>query len=495
MEQVATTIKSDRWAYLWLLIGALLLMLSTGRFDVALAAWLAPVFLIRFFRSRRVGRGYVFTLIGLFVAYGITWRSIISFFMFESLPVYLVMAFFIALMGSLPLLADRLLTPRLKGFAATLVFRLVVTAIFFLYNLVSPMGSFGTVGYEQYSNQALTQLVSVTGLWGLTFLVSWFGPVVNRAWECSFSWSGVRRGLLIFAGILSAVLVFGDLRLSFAHIEPGTVQIHGFSLTDEFYNRTDNDLAIKETNDSYIQGTLREASRGAQIVVWPEMAVGGTTEQANAVLARAKEIARQEEIYLVLGMGITFPDENRPTDNRLIIIAPSGEIVVNQLKYGATIISNNTPGDGILHTVDTPYGTLVGIICYDADFPIIVQQAGRKDADILFVPSGDPNVAVAQLHTQQAIFRAIENGVSLVRPDTTKGLSVATDPYGRVLAMTDTHTASERVMVAQVPTQRVFTVYSVIGDLFGWLSVAGFVGILVWAIVRGRKRASAGTSA
>ena len=137
----------------------------------------------------------------------------------------------------------------------------------------------------------------------------------------------------------------------------------------------------------------------------------------------------------------------------------------------------------------------MGIICYDADFPIIVQQAGRKDADILFVPSGDPNVAVAQLHTQQAIFRAIENGVSLVRPDTTKGLSVATDPYGRVLAMTDTHTASERVMVAQVPTQRVFTVYSVIGDLFGWLSVAGFVGILVWAIVRGRKRASAGTSA
>jgi apolipoprotein N-acyltransferase len=176
------------------------------------------------------------------------------------------------------------------------------------------------------------------------------------------------------------------------------------------------------------------------------------------------------------------------------MITPSGEMVVNQLKYGATIISNNTPGDGILQTVDTPYGTLVGIICYDADFPIIVKQAGRKNADILFVPSGDPNVAVAQLHTQQAIFRAIENGVSLVRPDTTKGLSVATDPYGRVLAITDTHTTSERLMVVQVPTKGVFTVYSVIGDLFGWLSVAGFVGILVWAIVRGRKRASAGTS-
>ena len=262
------TIKSDRWVYLWLVIEALLLMLSTGRFGVALAAWLAPVFLIRFFRSQRVGMGYVFTLFFLFLAYGVAWRSILSFLIFESLPVYLVMAFFMALMGSLPFLADRCLAPRLKGFIGTLVFPLAVTAMFFLYNLVSPMGSFGTVGYEQYSNQALTQLVSITGLWGLTFLVSWFGPVVNWAWERSFNWPVVNRGLMVFTAILSVVLVFGGFRLSFAHIEPGTVQAHSFSLTDEIYNRYERDQSTKEINDSYIQGTIREASRGAQIVLW-----------------------------------------------------------------------------------------------------------------------------------------------------------------------------------------------------------------------------------
>jgi len=98
-KRLEITIKSDRWVYLWLVIGALLLMLSTGRFGVALAAWLAPVFLIRFFRSQRVGMGYVFTLFFLFLAYGVAWRSILSFLIFESLPVYLVMAFFMALMG------------------------------------------------------------------------------------------------------------------------------------------------------------------------------------------------------------------------------------------------------------------------------------------------------------------------------------------------------------------------------------------------------------
>ncbi len=42
-------------------------------------------------------------------------------------------------------------------------------------------------------------------------------------------------------------------------------------------------------------------------------------------------------------------------------------------------------------------------------------------------------------------------------------------------------------MVAQVPIQGVFTLYSVIGDLFGWLAVAGFVAIVSWVVMQSRK--------
>jgi apolipoprotein N-acyltransferase len=192
-----------------------------------------------------------------------------------------------------------------------------------------------------------------------------------------------------------------------------------------------------------------------------------------------------------MGVQIRFFDSNRLMENRLIIIDPTGKIVINHLKYGATSIDNIAQGEGILQMVDTPYGTLSGIICYDADFPMTVNQVGRNGADILFLPNGDPNVAVTQLHAQQAIFRSIENGVSLVRQDGRRGWSIATDPYGRILAAVDNLKTSERVMVAQVPTHRVFTLYSIIGDYFAWLSVAGFVGIMVLAIVSGRKRTSA----
>jgi len=45
--------------------------------------------------------------------------------------------------------------------------------------------------------------------------------------------------------------------------------------------------------------------------------------------------------------------------------------------------------------------------------------------------------------------------------------------------------------VVQLPNHWVSTVYSLVGDLFGWLTVAGILIIAVWAIARGRKARAA----
>jgi len=44
----------SRWPWLWLLIGAALLPVTNLQTLVPLASWLAPVFLLRFFRSQRL---------------------------------------------------------------------------------------------------------------------------------------------------------------------------------------------------------------------------------------------------------------------------------------------------------------------------------------------------------------------------------------------------------------------------------------------------------
>jgi len=56
----------------------------------------------------------------------------------------------------------------------------------------------------------------------------------------------------------------------------------------------------------------------------------------------------------------------------------------------------------------------------------------------------------------QALFRAIENGMSLVR-QVEGSLSIAVDPYRRVLAQTDYFGSTDRAMVAQVPVEDVPT--------------------------------------
>ena len=83
----------------------------------------------------------------------------------------------------------------------------------FLSSSTNPLGNFGAGGYSQYGLPVLTQMTAVTGMLGLTFLVSWFPAVVNWAWDNSFDWQRVRAGVIAYAIILLVVVGYGAVRL------------------------------------------------------------------------------------------------------------------------------------------------------------------------------------------------------------------------------------------------------------------------------------------
>jgi len=93
-----------------------------------------------------------------------------------------------------------------------------------------------------------------------------------------------------------------------------------------------------------------------------------------------------------------------------------------------------------------------------------------------------------------AAFEAIETGSSLVK-QTDGGLSMAVDYEGHVLAATDFYSTDPQLMVAYVPIQGVHTIYTTIGDLFAWLSIAGSVVLIGFAIARRRTEGSVGAAA
>jgi apolipoprotein N-acyltransferase len=118
------------------------------------------------------------------------------------------------------------------------------------------------------------------------------------------------------------------------------------------------------------------------------------------------------------------------------------------------------------------------------DYPATIQQAGRNGTGLMLAPSKDW-YQIDPVHSHMAVFRAIENGMSLVR-QTDTGLSIAVDPYGRVLAQSDFFGATDRTMVAQVPVRHVTTIYSLFGRWFEWVFAAGFLLVVIWALVARR---------
>lgn len=472
--------------YAWLFLGAGLRLLGFGRWMTPSAAWLAPVFLLHFTHNLSPIAGMLWVWLALALALGICLRGIVP------IPglAYLVLPVIWGLFDSLPFLIDALIAPLLPGFWVTLIFPLAGTAVEFLNSRLNPYGSWGATGYTQHGVLPLMQLASVTGIWGIGFVIGWFAAVLNWAWDQQFAWFAIRHGVLAFAGITGAVVLLGGLRLALTPAHR-TVRVAGIGWPKgiiepaEFLRAVAPDLtaeqrelfkpAFKRIQDSFLDRSIREARAGARLIVWPEANLMVFQEDEAAFLERARTIVREYRIHLVLGMATVGVSERYTFRNHAVLLTPSGETAYDYTKITAVPgfeKQYSIPGDKPIPVADTEYGRLVSPICYDMDFDGIIRQVGRGRADLMLVPASDWK-DIMPLHQQMAEFRALENGAALFRIARWGG-SAAVDPYGRRLAWMDDFAAQDNVMVAQVPINAgVRTLYVLIGNTFGWLCVTG----------------------
>jgi apolipoprotein N-acyltransferase len=439
--------------------GLALFVFSNGRFIVPIAAWLAPVFLLCFFRRNKPLPGLAVGLIVLPLAAGFMLYGIIPLFlgaMFYGLVLYYGLLWF------LPYAVDRLIAPRIGGFAATLVFPAAAVAAEHVNALA--LGDWGSFAFSQPGLLPLQQVLSLAGIGGSTFLVAWFGAVVNWIWESGPDWKAVRRGGAVFSAVLVAILFYGGLRLTLFRPASPTVRVAGFT-----------ELRGDDTEEAFwdrmFERTRACASAGAVFVLWPEAAVEVVPEKKEALLSRAREEARAAGIYLLATYYEKGPEP--PSDrglNASVFIGPDGRVLWEYAKTHPVPGSTDRPGEGRIPVADTPYGRIGSAICYDLDFPALIRQAGRGGVDIMLDPSWDWR-AIDPLHTEMAVARAVENGFSLVR-QTPEGLSVAVDYQGRVLAAMDHFRTEDRMMIADVPTRGTRTPYALLGDWLAWLCAA-----------------------
>ena len=473
-----------------LFLGAGLFALVTWKWNVAIAAWLAPVFLVRYFRSRQ--RFYA-ALPAVLLLWAVSYANKAGAWAMD--PILEVAVSGIAV---LPLVAalflDRYPARRLPPFWATLVFPAAFVALDYGISFL-PFGTVFSLSVTQFYMEPLVQVAALTGIWGIEFLVLWTAPVINALWENGFEIGKARIPVAAYTLCLAVVLLFGGLRMVLDRPLSPTVRVAGVTVAharnywDEIIDKgTPQEQVrafapeIQALENQLFQESENAARSGAQVVFWSEADAFILPEQKETFLQRARDFARQYQVYFMPAYQVLRYGDTSGF-NGLALITPQGEVAY---EYEKTMSWYATTSDGILHSVDTPYGRIGAAICFDMDFPGLIHQAARQNVDIMLVPAFD-TYQTRVYHSEVGLLRGVEDGFSVMRM-VNEGTSMAVDYRGHLLASQDFFTTPARILIVDLPTRGVSTLYGRLGDWFAWLTIVLAAGSLLIASLRPSAR-------
>ena len=466
-----------------LFIGFVAYVFSGGRWNLSVTAWIWPFAFLYYSRRTENVRQFLPLAAALCAGHVIKWLNVLDMGYLADGALCLLWS----LCWIVPFLADRLLAQKLPGvFLRSLIFPAVFTSVEVLQTFL-PTNSFGMTAYTQEGFLPLMQITSVTGSFGLSFLIFWFGTVLLTAVEKRPGW---KRIAAVYLAVTVAVLGFGCIRLATAPAAGNTVRVAGVICPYfEKYGDGSYEVFPYEETERYLTDEARRAAEGgAEIACWNEEAFAIDDADEAALLEKAKELAGNYGMIMILGYETADTDgsEDGLSVNKSVIVLPDGS-VTEYVKTKLVPLAEDgyVKGPGLIPTVATDKGILSNVICFDETYPGFIHGMGAqtqerfRDTDILFVPSWDWN-SVKNAHSRMAAFRAIENGEAVVKP-TYDGISVAVDPYGRELARSDTaDTGFDTVWFADVPAAGVRTAYAALGTwidtafcVFGVLAVPG----------------------
>jgi apolipoprotein N-acyltransferase len=260
------------------------------------------------------------------------------------------------------------------------------------------------------------------------------------------------------------------------------------------------------------------------LLLWPEAAVPGLIRLDDEIRMGILDLARTNKVWIIIGADDFDPRPGAKTladcdfFNSSFIINPEGRIAGEYrkrnlvmfceyvpftdwlpfLKHLTPITGGFTPGKGPVQFVMPDLNVNVSVlICFEDAFPHLARQYVSDDTDFLInlTNNGWFGEGAAQWqHAAAAIFRAVENGVPLVRC-ANNGLTCWVDSHGRLRQIFES--ASHGIygpgyMIAQVPVlapgeKRAATFYRKYGDRFGWGCCAFALLQVIRAFANGRR--------
>ena len=456
----------------------LIYIMSNGKWCIPVFAWIYPILFLRMVYLNHTRKVYFIIssiyAIGFVVQFG---RAIGM-----DIKICIMVAAVLSLLKVLPYIYWSKSKMR---FQDTAIFASIMVSIEYIIYLVYPILGGLSDAYTQYQNRYLLQIVTVTGIYGITFLMYWTAAMVIWIWNNKSKKEYIRKYITIYGSVIGLVFVYGVVMFHFVGNPDKSVRIAGVTVPvsellnndkdvySTFYTNTFTDENITNTRnklssvaDELFLKTELEAQAGAKIVFWSELNGAVFKQDEDTLLQRASDIAKQEKIYLIVSLLVKTPYEDLK-ENKTVAFNPQGELISEYFKHGRSIGELCQKGDGMIKSFDTEYGRIAPFICSDMAFLSKIQQAGRNNADILIVPASDWK-EMTLLAAKTAVVRGVENGSNIIR-HTNKGISIVSDFRGSVLAQADYFQSDTKTLSAQVITKGRFTLYSYIGNLFVYL--------------------------
>jgi apolipoprotein N-acyltransferase len=362
-----------------------------------------------------------------------------------------------------------------KSWLAVFAYPVFFTVFEYLLMLFSKDGSAASIAYSQSDFLPLVQMVSVTGILGITFFISFIPSAITLAylyWNEQKQLKPLVITSILFVGL---VLTFGVVRLKDSS-NNNNVKVAMAVLDENMHDMSAHPDFSKSMTAAkfYGQDITMLAMHGAKLVVLPERAVNMDKESAGFITNILQSVARENHVYIVAG----YTNMKNVNDrNSSLVIDDAGNVLkdYNKVHLVTGLENRFTPGDtaGLFSFNNIQAGTA---ICKDLDFPRYMQQYGKSNVQFLCVPAWD-FVTDDWLHSRMAILRGVENGFAEVRAARQGRLTIS-DAYGRVSAEENTSTGNRATLDGFVSTEKHNTIYSKYGDWFGILNIIAAVTLL-----------------
>jgi apolipoprotein N-acyltransferase len=353
----------------------------------------------------------------------------------------------------------------------------------YLLNLVSPHGTALNLAYTQLDLLPVLQLASLTGPWGVTFVVLLFPAALAAAWHVR----GARRRAVRIAGAaagaIAAVLVFGWARLALHDSRP-TVKV-GLVASDPPASPdvADEGAPTAALLEAYASRVAALAAQGAQVIVLPEKLGVVVEPDVASTDARFQALADRSRVVIVVGLiHVASPRSY----NEARVYAPGAPVQRYEKRHLLPPFESRFHPGTTLVQVAQPNGPWGVAICKDMDFTPLSREYGRAGVAVMLVPAWDFTLD-RRWHGHMAVMRGVESGFSVVRA-AKRGYLTVSDNRGRILAEMTSDSAPFATLLADVPATHQATVYVALGDWFAWLALAVLGGTLA-PLVRRRHRA------